>query len=242
MTVLFRNLRVWGYVVVFLLSATVLAFSAYFATIFLPQIHREFTIYSLVVPSWTFVVFVPLLFWYSNPLLEICFLFITAVAWLAMGAWASDMFGPAECFALKGQKITTSKGSINASSYCYEAKIVEAFSWSLFGILIFFFLFVIALANRSQVLGRPDIWKEHINNLPWFGQYPGWPGLSISQYPSGQGAYGFPSAYAGPNYQPMPMMDENHVQQQHGHSIIIYPGVNGGRARIEQRPGIVHNV
>jgi len=104
---------------------------------------------------------------------------------------------------------------------------------------MFFLIFVITLANRSQVLGWPDIWYEDISDLPWFGEYPGYPGFS--SYPP----------YSGPRSQfldqtpatvgPAAQMLGNGgvVQQQAGHSIIIWPGVNGDPPRVEQRPGIV---
>ncbi|KAI0068862.1 hypothetical protein BV25DRAFT_54514 [Artomyces pyxidatus] len=237
MTYLFRTLRIYGYSVVLGLSAAVLGLSAYFATIFLPSIHKDFTIFSLAVPSFTIATLLILLLWYSNPRIEALFFFITAVSWIAMGAWSRDLYGPAECFALADQRIRTQKGSINARSYCYEAKIVEAFSWSLFGILTIFLIMVIALATKCQAVGRHRVWSEHINELPWFGQLPG-----SSYYPHHYGGLPqngeYPATYlgaggiaGGPNI----------VQQQYGHSIIIRPGVNGEPAQITQVPGIVHN-
>ncbi len=43
---------------------------------------------------------------------------------------------------------------------------------------MFFLVLLITLANRSQVLGWPHIWREDIIDIPWFGQYPGYPGFS----------------------------------------------------------------
>jgi hypothetical protein len=87
-------------------------------------------------------------------------------------------------------------------------------------IVTFFLIFVITQANRSQVLGWPDIWSEDVTDLPWFGEYPGYPGV-----PHVQGG--------------QMVVNGSVVQQQPGHSIVIWPGVNGEPARIEQRPGIV---
>jgi hypothetical protein len=98
---------------------------------------------------------------------------------------------------------------------------------------MFFLTFVITLATRSQVLGWPDIWSEDIIDLPWFGEYPGFPGgplYALAPQIEGQ---------APPIQSGQMVVNGSVVQQQPGHSIVIWPGVNGEAARIEQRPGIV---
>ena len=139
---------------------------------------------------------------------------------------------------------------VSSKAFCYQAKTVEGVSWSIFilrlsrlhslrldplmrNIVTFFLIFVITLANRSQVLGWPDIWSEDTIDLPWFGEYPGYPGGPLytlspqleNQAPPVQGA--------------QMVINGSLVQQQPGHSIVIWPGVNGEGPRIEQRPGIV---
>jgi hypothetical protein len=237
MTILFRNLRAFGYVTVLILAGGVLGIASYFASQFLPHTRFSYTIYSLVAPSVTIAVLITLLY-DSRPWIDALFLFIMTISWLALSAWTSDINGPADCYSLGSSRTQTKHGTISSKAFCYEAKTLEAVSWSIFIILMFFLIFVIALANRSQVLGWPEIWYEDIYDLPWFGEYPGYPGQPF--YPP----------YPGAEFQnqgPMvggPQMLGNGgvVQHQPGHSIIIWPGANGEPPRIEQRPGIVtHN-
>ena len=106
---------------------------------------------------------------------------------------------------------------------------------------MFFLVLVITLANKSQILGWPHIWGEDIDNLPWFGQYPGYPGFSLHQSylgPQTSAVYSTPAStpYVGPGQN---LGNGGVVQHQPGHSVIIWPGVNGDPPRIEQRPGFV---
>ncbi|KAH9977962.1 hypothetical protein BGW80DRAFT_1285099 [Lactifluus volemus] len=227
MTVLFKNLRTIAYGFVLLLAGSVLGIASYFASHFLPHIRPAFTAYSLVAPSITVIVLTILLFG-SRPWIDAIFLLIMSISWLALAAWASDINGPADCYALGSSKTPTSHGKISSKGFCYESKILEAFSWSIFGLRLPIFLDVCDhLANRD--------WYDDIDELPWFGEYPGYPGVSM--YPTYQGVPNpAPTAVAGP----LPTTEsEGVIQHQPGHSIIIWPGVNGNRPRIEQRPGIV---
>ena len=107
-----------------------------------------------------------------------------------------------------------------------------------------FLIFVIVLANRSQIMGWPDIWNDDIIDLPWFGQYPGYPGFS--DYLSYQSVRN-PAVDSTRTTLTAPAIvapiqtvgDGTVIQQQPGHSIIIWPGVNGNPPRVEQRPGII---
>jgi len=233
MTVLFRQLRVLGYFTVLILAGGVLGIASYFATQFLPHTRFCYTVYSLVAPSVTVALLIMLLWFGSRPWIDALSLLIMAISWLALAAWSSDINGPTDCFSLGSSRTRTKHGTMSSRGFCYQAKTVEAVSWSIFIILTFFLVFVITLANRSQVLGWPDIWDEDIIDLPWFGEYPGYPGGPLytlgpqieNQAPPVQGA--------------QMVVNGSIVQQQPGHSIVIWPGVNGGPPRVEQRPGIV---
>ncbi|KAF8138273.1 hypothetical protein EV363DRAFT_518803 [Boletus edulis] len=74
MTVLFSNLRSIGY--------------ANFAQLFLPNIYHDFTIFSLVVPSATILIFL-LLLQFAQPLVEVTAHFILGILWLTLGAWSA---------------------------------------------------------------------------------------------------------------------------------------------------------
>ena len=115
----------------------------------------------------------------------------------------------------------------------------------------FIFLFIlVALTTRAKTLGRPYAWAEPIVELPWFGQWPGYP---EGQYP-GAGAMMYPQGgmmmmpgYAYPAGQPMyapgqPVQPGYVVQQNPGHSVVIQPGVNGQAPTITQVPGTVSSL
>jgi hypothetical protein len=231
MTALFSNLRSIGYVFAFCLSGIVLGLAANFATLFLPHINHDFTIFSLVPPSATIFLFLLLLLQFAQPIVEVTVHFILSVLWLAMGAWSADIIGNIQCYGLTGEQ-STKNGTMSAQTYCYEMKVIEALSWSLFVMFALFFLIMTTLTTRAVALGRVYAWREHTSQLGWFGQWPAYPTDSLhprghpyayGQYP---GAYGMP---AGGNY----------VQQVPGHSVVIQPGVNGALPVITQVPGIV---
>jgi hypothetical protein len=105
-------------------------------------------------------------------------------------------------------------------------------------LVLLFLIFVIALANRSQVLGWPQIWYDDIYDLPWFGEYPGYPGQTLYQPYTGLQFQNQAPMVGGPQM----LGNGGIVQHRPGHSIIIWPGVNGNPPTVEQRPGIVtHN-
>jgi len=234
MTVLFRDLRAYGYFAVILLSAAVLGISAYFAAIFLPKLHHDFTIYSLVPPSWTIFILTTLLI-ASTPRADAIFLFISDILWLTLAAWSSDQLGSTQCDALGNARSGTKNGTISARSYCDLSKVVEAFSWATFCLLTLYFIFLVTLATRSMAMGRPHIWGEDIRELPWFGQAPGWPGYGYVGYSSQSGR-----GYAGPYTQYTTNgYGGNVIQQQPGHSVLIQPGRNGMPASVQHVPTAV---
>ncbi|KAJ3894141.1 hypothetical protein GG344DRAFT_41715 [Lentinula edodes] len=245
MTVRFVNYRLAFYISVFLLSGTVLGLDAHFAAIFLPQLHEAFTIFALVIPSLTIFVFLLTLQW-SQPRIEAIVLFVLWAIWLSMAAWATDIIGTVQCDALSGQRTPTKNGFskllrtlsliggsyvrlVSAQSYCYEMKVIQAFSWMIFVLCSFAFIILLQLVTQAQRFGRYLIWYEPIQNLGWYGE---WPGLyntttqPMVQYPQYQSAapYGYP------------LQAGSGIAQQPGHSIIIQPSVNGGPPTVTQVP------
>ncbi|KAI0004957.1 hypothetical protein BJV74DRAFT_805938 [Russula compacta] len=235
MTVLFRDLRFYGYVAVILLSAAVLGISAYFASIFLPNLHHDLTIYSLIPPSWTIFIFTFILM-SSTPRADAIFLFISDILWLTLAAWSADNIGYTQCDALGNSRTNTKNGTISARSYCDLSKVVEAFSWAAFCLITLYFIFLVTLASRSVAMGRPFIWREDIRELPWFGQAPGYPGVAYASYSPQYGPRGYPGSYA---QYPTTTYGGNVVQQQAGHSVVIQPGMNGRAPTIQQVPTVV---
>jgi len=197
-------MRLIGYILAFCLSAVVLGLAANFAALFLPDINHDFTIFSLVAPSATIFVFLSLLLLqFAQPIVEVSLHVILSILWLAMGAWSADVIGPIQCYGLAGQSQTTKHGTMSEQTYCYEMKVIEALSWSLFVLFALFFLIMTTLTTRAVALGRIYAWREHTSQLGWFGQWPAYPADSLHPrgHPYGYGAY--PGAYgmpAGGNY------------------------------------------
>jgi len=95
------------------------------------------------------------------------------------------------------------------------------------------------LATRSVAMGRYDIWRDDIRELPWFGQGPGYPGASYPTHSTQYGNRGYPgSTYPGSYAQSQypTTYGGNVVQQQPGHSLVIQPGMNGGAPTVQQVP------
>jgi hypothetical protein len=92
-------------------------------------------------------------------------------------------------------------------------------------------------------MGRYDIWREDVRELPWFGQAPGYPGAGYATYSGQYGNRGYPGSYAQPyaqSYSQYPTTyGGNVVQQQPGHSLVIQPGMNGGAPTVQQVPTAV---
>jgi len=223
MTVRFANRRLGFYVVVFLLSATVLGLSAHLAKLFLPHYHKDLTIFSLVVTSVTIFAFLLTVQW-SSPRIEAGMLFLLGALWLAMGAWSTDVIGHVQCDGLSSSTPEpTSSGSISIRGYCYEMKVIQAFSWMLFVLFCIALIILSALVSQAQNFGRINIWEEPIRELPWFGEAPGYYNSHLqtpmAQYPAGYPAYGYPGGGGTP-----------------GHSIIVQPGVNGQPTTVTQVP------
>jgi hypothetical protein len=86
-------------------------------------------------------------------------------------------------------------------------------------------------------MGRYDIWRDDVRELPWFGQAPGYPGTGYATYSSQYGNRGYPQAGSYAQYPTT--YGGNVVQQQPGHSLVIQPGMNGGAPVVQQVPTAV---
>ncbi|KAJ3758422.1 hypothetical protein F5880DRAFT_1472212 [Lentinula raphanica] len=232
MTVRFVNYRLAFYNHNKCTTGAVLGLDAHFAAVFLPHLHQDFTIFALIIPSLTIFIFLLTLQW-SQPRVEAVVLFVLWAIWLAMGAWSTDIIGDVQCDALAGERTPTKNGSMSAQSYCYEMKVIQAFSWMIFVLCSFAFIILMQLITQAQRFGRYLIWYEPIQNLGWYGE---WPGLyNTTTQPMGQmGQYPQQYQYAVPyGY---PLQAGSGIAQQPGHSIIIQPSANGGPATVTQVP------
>ena len=126
----------------------------------------------------------------------------------------------------------------NYQAFCYEMKVVQAFSWALFISCILALYVLFQLVDLAQRFGRYYIWSEPIRGLepqlklftvetdyllelPWFGEMPGYYNTHAGgpmPYPNSAPiapGYGYP--YTAP-----------------GHSIVIQPGMNGAPPTVTQ--------
>ncbi|KAL1673886.1 hypothetical protein EV122DRAFT_221804 [Schizophyllum commune] len=250
MTVRFANWRLSFFVTILVFSAVALGISAYFASIFLPDLHpasNDFTIFSIIVPVLTILVFLIILQW-AQPRIEVPVLFILGCFWLAEAAWATDAIGNTQCDGLGGQMIETRKGSVSAKGYCCQMKVLQAFSWMNFCLFAIAFYIILRLVSQAEQFGRMDAWIAPIRELGWFGEYPGF-------YPTGgathnPAAQGMPPMGGGGGYQPQ---QGAYQQRQHpyasdgwpygqmmqpapGTALVIQPGINGAPPTFTQVP------
>ncbi|KZV76082.1 hypothetical protein PENSPDRAFT_497824 [Peniophora sp. CONT] len=242
MTVLFKRIRTMYLATLFVFTAAVLGISAYFAQLYLPnQKHGGFVIYAIVIPALTIVFGLIQLFW-AQPRTEVVFLFVAGVLWLTQAAWATDQSTNAECFALGNSQTQTQHGLVSSKSICYETKVVEAFSWTIFLALAIAFIITITLASQSKVLGHPEIWSEPIDNLPWFGELPGYPGQRWfgSDFHRFHHRFGYGGTAPVPMAQPggaIVNIGGQSYHQKAGHSLVIRPDPNGGPPQVSQVEG-----
>ncbi|KAF7332220.1 hypothetical protein MKEN_00103000 [Mycena kentingensis (nom. inval.)] len=226
MTVRFAIHRIAFYVAIFLLCGVVLGLAGHQASIFLPDLHVSFTIFALVIPALTiFSMLISLQF--AQPQTEIPLIFILWALWLAMAAWATDIISFVQCDALTTETIPTKNGgTIRQRSYCYEMKVIQAFSWMIFVLFTAGWVILMNLIAQAQRLGRMNIWREPIQELGWFGEMPGYyntaqpPAPPASMYPAPQfQGYGYSQNYA----QPQPVYQIS--QGPHGTQVTQVPVV-----------------
>lgn len=262
MTWLFTNIRLGLYTFQGMLAGTVLGLSGYFASIFLPHLHSGYTIYSLVVAGLTMLAIIAFLTLTHalTPRVEVIILFILSILWLTLSAWTvdrRDFLGPlSDCESWGNETMLTNSETKTFSSYqyCNEMRVIEAFSWVLFGVFLIFLLIVASLTSTAVDRGgRPYAWREPMIELPWYGEWPGYSGGFGSMYPTmlmpdgGVMPGGYmpggvvqPMSAAGP-ISTVPVLQNGGyvVQQQPGYSMVITPGLNGQAPTIQQLPGPV---
>jgi len=230
MTIRFGNNRLAFYIGVFVLSGVVLGLAANFASIFLPKIHHNFIIFALIAPSLTIFTFLLTLQW-AQPQTEAIALSILSILWLTMGAWATDIIGYVQCDALGGQSIPAKSGNTSAQAYCYEMKVIQAFSWALFIGCILALYILFKLVDQAQRFGRYHIWSEPIRELPWFGEMPGY----YNTHAVGGGVpMPYPNSAIGPGYGYPYNVPMSAGPMSAGHSIVIQPGMNGAPPTVTQ--------
>jgi len=198
-------------------SIAVLVVSSILAHKFLP-IHNGFLIFAIVASAFTIVVLI-LLALRSQPRIELIMMWVLAVLWVAMGAYATDVIGHIDCDSLEGT-VPAANGPYSYKSYCRQMKVIEAFSWTNFGLFALFFLLVLRLTLQHSARGDKGIWSASVSELGWFDEEQGAP----SQYyqtipPGGQQTFAYPNVTTFGNSQP--------VYQLPGHSVVITNGPNG---------------
>jgi len=210
----FTQLRTGVLVFVIICAAVVLGLEADFAKL-LPY-DSDFIIYGIVVSSVT-ILFAMAGLLRGTPAGDAVFLFIFSVLWVAMGGFSVDRIGGIRCIDLVGQGLNTGSNAtstiMNAETHCKELKVIMAFSWAEFSIMVLMFLITISLTIRARTHGaNSKVWNESISDLPWFGT---WVGEDRQHYQ--------------PQY-PMPGYPQSQAFSPGTHH--IPPGPNGTPARI----------
>jgi len=228
MTNLFRRIRFTTFAFVFAFTAIVLGINAHFASIFLPKLHHDFTLFTLIVPGFTLVVLIVLSL-RSQPRWDVFFTFLLSMLWLAQAAYAVDVIGHVECDALSGTRTPTRTGTMPADTYCRRMKVIEAFSWANFMLLILSFIALLNLTLRVHARGNLGIWGASVSELPFFHEQTGHSnGHNGYPAPAGsQSGYGYPTVRTYGPTEP--------IYQLPGHSVILTTGPDGTR-EVQQIP------
>ncbi|KAJ7283638.1 hypothetical protein C8J57DRAFT_740559 [Mycena rebaudengoi] len=232
MTVRFANYRIVFYVAVFLLCGTILGLGAHFASIFLPHLHPDFSIFTLVVPSLTIFIFL-LSLQFAQPRTEALSLFVLWALWLSMAAWSTY----AQCYNLvlladvvaaaissatsnamhsRQKRCQRKSGEIREREYCYEMKVIQAFSWMLF-VLVFLRIYYTDYPRsiKRNGLGDPMCGRVPIQELGWFSEMPGYYNQGMVQYPGmyPQQQYGYPMQMQAAGYAQQPNQQVYQINQ-----------------------------
>jgi len=216
MSELFISLRFSLYAFWAVFSIVVLTMSGILAHKFLP-IHDSFLIFAIVASAFTIVVLI-LLALRSQPRVELVMMWVLAVLWVAMGAYATDVIGHVDCDSLEGTIRAAGDTPYSYKLYCREMKVIEAFSWTNFGLFALFFLLVFRLILLHRARGDKGIWSASVSELGWFDEdFQGAP--AYQTITPGAQPVTYPNVTTFGNSQP--------VYQLPGHSVVITNGPSG---------------
>jgi len=151
----FKQGRLTLFGIIFVCAAVVLGITVNLSTQLLDTGLHDFLIFGIVVSALTIIVFIHLTY-QSHPRVDAAIVFVLAVLWLTMGAYATDIIGHQLCFALKGQTIPAKNGTISAEGYCRQMKTVQAFSWANFVFLTLGFIWLLKYLSEMDERGEKD--------------------------------------------------------------------------------------
>jgi len=187
--VLFTRIRRGIFVAIILLSGGVIGIAVHFSVLFPSSFHHSFDTYAIIAPAVTIIALIIILL-RSTPSYDCITMFILVILWLTMGAWSTDVIGNTQCESLTGQQIPTKSGQTSSQGWCQQMKVIEAFSWAIFGILTICIIVVICLVVRLFSMGTQGVWGQSVAELDWFSN-------PYSRFANGMGMGGMGGGMGG---------------------------------------------